>query len=299
MNQEKLNQEVLECSRYGEDEDLRAILAAGGHVNHIDHAGNTGELITLTQTCYVLHATGISSTLADIPCSGLHRASANGHVSCINVLLDHGAQHITNASGNYPIHWAAQNGQFEALKTLLSRCPDCDVLAQNSFGRSVMTEAFDSKNQDVIEICLSHPSAAEDRMLSNTAKDVSKDSIKEEENEDEDAANASSSDAEAEAIHHEFNFNPNLSSQLIKIRELPIARADNPFGSDARPEDDTTGLGIWPASLLAARWLAMSRELRILIQNKVFLELGAGCGVPGIAAGKCGMAVAFFLRHYD
>ena len=43
MNQEELNQEVLECSRYGEDEDLLAIITAGGNVNHADESGNTGE----------------------------------------------------------------------------------------------------------------------------------------------------------------------------------------------------------------------------------------------------------------
>lgn len=143
-----------------------------------------------------------------------------------------------------------------------------------------MTEAFDSKNQEVIELCLSHPSASEDRMLSSTSKDVSKESISEEV-EDSEVTN----DAfEKDAIFHEFQFDPK-HPQLIKIRELPIARADNPFGSDIRPEDDATGLGIWPASLLAARWLALSEDIKNLIRNNIFLELGAGCGVPGIAAG--------------
>lgn len=43
MNQEEINQEILECSRYGEDEDLLELLAAGGDANYADEAGNTGK----------------------------------------------------------------------------------------------------------------------------------------------------------------------------------------------------------------------------------------------------------------
>ena len=31
------------------------------------------------------------------------------------------------------------------------------------------------------------------------------------------------------------------SNIVLKVRELPITRADNPFGTDLAPEDDTTG----------------------------------------------------------
>lgn len=33
--------EVLECARYGEPEDLRSLLEEGANVNHVDYAGNT------------------------------------------------------------------------------------------------------------------------------------------------------------------------------------------------------------------------------------------------------------------
>lgn len=33
--------------------------------------------------------------------------------------------------------------------------------------------------------------------------------------------------------------------KILKIRELPITRADNPFGTDVAPEDDTTGESIF------------------------------------------------------
>jgi len=60
----------------------------------------------------------------------------------------------------------------------------------------------------------------------------------------------------------------------------PIAHANNPFGDSA--EEDTTGFGIWCASLVMARWMA-SKELQDNFSEKTILELGAGCGVPGLA----------------
>ena len=41
MNIDEINNEILECARYGEDDDLRMLLSAGGNVNHIDVDGNT------------------------------------------------------------------------------------------------------------------------------------------------------------------------------------------------------------------------------------------------------------------
>ncbi len=38
---EEINREILECARYGEDEDLRALLNSGGDVNYADSGGNT------------------------------------------------------------------------------------------------------------------------------------------------------------------------------------------------------------------------------------------------------------------
>jgi Lysine methyltransferase len=44
-----------------------------------------------------------------------------------------------------------------------------------------------------------------------------------------------------------------------------------------------TGLGIWPAAVLLSRWLVEKQDL---LRGKVVVELGAGCGLPALAAGK-------------
>ena len=64
----------------------------------------------------------------------------------------------------------------------------------------------------------------------------------------------------------------------------PIAHADDPFGQ--APVEDTTGLGIWCASLVMARWLA-SPSMRRRMEGRTVLELGAGCGVPGLTTAIC------------
>jgi tRNA1(Val) A37 N6-methylase TrmN6 len=72
----------------------------------------------------------------------------------------------------------------------------------------------------------------------------------------------------------------NLSCFQMLLSQ-PIAHADNPFGDSA--VEDTTGYGIWCASLVMGRWIA-SNEMRERFAGKSILELGAGCGVPGLAA---------------
>jgi predicted nicotinamide N-methyase len=43
-------------------------------------------------------------------------------------------------------------------------------------------------------------------------------------------------------------------------------------------------LGIWPASIILSRWAVQCGSA--LMGGKVVVELGAGCGLPGIAAGE-------------
>ena len=106
--------ELLECARYGEDDDLQAMLDRGVPADFTDDNGSTA----------------------------LHKASANGHVGCVERLLDAGASHVANHSGNLPLHWATQQGHAAVVDVLLRRVAGIDVLARNDAGRSVTTEAF-------------------------------------------------------------------------------------------------------------------------------------------------------------
>ena len=101
-------------------------------------------------------------------------------------------------------------------------------------------------------------------------------------------------DIEKHAVIHKMNLSEDQgnNAECILIRELPITRADNPFGSDDAPEDDSTGLAVWPASIILARWAAVKKEL---IKGKVVIELGAGCGLPGLAAARYADARVTFI----
>lgn len=258
MTPEEMNNEVLECARYGEDEDLQALLNAGADVNFADVGGSTA----------------------------LHKAAANGHEGCLKVLHTFGAKFTKNDQGNTPAHWAAQNGKSAALKFLVENF-QVDVLEKNDQGRSILTEAFESKDTDSISVCLSHESASEERLIPEPKEGETATVDIQMQTDEGDAAETSVESQEGDVTHavtHTMQFGPEVR---IRVRELPITRADNPFGTDTAPEDDTTGLSVWPASILLGQWVAkLARENALPnMQNKTVLELGAGCGLPALVAG--------------
>ena len=266
MNVAECNEELLECARYGEDEDLETLLKVEGvDVNYKGGGGNTA----------------------------LHRAAANGEVGCMGVLKKFDALHLSNETGNLPLHWAVQNKQLAAVKFLMDNY-ELDMLDKNVSGKSVVTEAFGAQNADILEAVLSHSSATEERLVPEGGKI----NMEEEDGdvggeEDCNGDGDGKTGAAKNAVLHEMFFlderqgqkgetaSESASETPLKVRELPIAHADNPFGTDTAPEDDTTGLAIWPAAILLARWLETKRDL---LKGKVVAELGAGCGLPALAA---------------
>lgn len=259
LDAEEAAAELVGCARYGEVDHVRAILARHGS------------------------AVGAS---ASSEAGALHAACANGHADVARLLIGPGrAPFRPNESGNTPLHWAAANGRVDCVRLLLGAPEyrdEVDVLTKNGFGRSALTEGFASKNTELVGLLLEHDSAAEDRLLGGKGTDAQK-------TKDDD-----------QGLVHEFAFgrfssdddDDDRDDATVRVRELPIARADDPFGE--RPEDDTTGLGIWGASLVAARWTA-SRAMRPKLEGKVVLELGAGCGAPGLAAAVHGRARSVVL----
>ncbi|RYH12821.1 ankyrin repeat domain-containing protein [archaeon] len=223
MTPEELQYELLECARYGEEDDLRTILQASIPVNFQDENGNTA----------------------------LHRASANGHVGCMKILKEFGAEYIANQQGNTALHWAAQNGQTEAIRFILDNYI-VDVLEKNASGRSALTEAFSSKNTDCIELCLSHPSASEDRLLPGDSQkaESNHDTVDEMPETSEDVDTEETDAPLKNAVTHHMQFN--ADGAVVKVRELPITRADHPFGSEEAPEDDTTGTNLLYVPCFAA-----------------------------------------------
>ena len=109
---------------------------------------------------------------------------------------------------------------------------------------------FKLKNADAIELCLSHSSASEEKLIETPIRNT------ESMSESVETTQSTSDKEEGNAILHEMNFENSIfdetsssSSSSPKknmfVRELPITRADSPFGSDTAPEDDTTGITLF------------------------------------------------------
>ena len=240
MTPEEESLELLECARYGEDEELQQLINKGTPVNFTDDQGNTA----------------------------LHRASANGHLSIVKLLALAGSNHVANNSGNFPLHWAVQQGHLEVTKALLQLYPEADVLAQNSFGKSVSSEAFAKEDPALLEAVLAHTSAAK---LEPTA--------------------GGENEMDGEATHA-FRFMGD-DAPLVYVRELGELGGDDPMRVLGKTADeDRTGLQLWAASLVLSRWLV---ELRPQLIGRGVIELGAGCGLCGIVAARVCQAAPVVL----
>ena len=294
LTSEEAIAELVDCARYGESDAIRAIC---------DKHGETTTNNADAATAPFVDSKNPSGNTA------LHMACANGHTHACRLLLSRGADHLANSSGNTPLHWAAANGHEEIVKLLLdeSRFKEkIDVLQKNNFGRSALTEGFSSSNTKLVGHLLEHDSAEEDRLIGGMKKEdvTNSDEADAALNEDGSVKSSETGSSASVQVIHEFDFlreetgvetegiersggddGDNAAvdekKKTILIRELPIAHADDPFG--AKPEEDTTGLGIWAASLVCARWMA-SEKISSRMEGKSVIELGAGCGIPGLAA---------------
>ena len=133
LTAEDLN-EVLECARYNEMEDMVSLLDAGADVNYRRPEDGT---------------------------TALHMACANGHLEIAAALLQRGARHVSNAAGNTPLHWACLNGKAEVAALLLDKCGpgEVDVYLKNGQGKSAFTVAISGGHEDLARSLLHHASA--------------------------------------------------------------------------------------------------------------------------------------------
>nr|CCA17519.1 conserved hypothetical protein [Albugo laibachii Nc14] len=239
--------QVLVSARYGHLDEIKLLL----------EDANTERVSDLVN--YVDECTGNTP---------LHMACANGHLDCVQYLLQKEASHIANLNGNYPLHWAVQNKHLAIVKELLQSVSDMDVLAQNSFGRGCVTEAFQCEDAEILKALLEHPSASEDRLAKGSAMEKAVLNLEPQE--------------EGEVIQEtilEFDFGPEaLTKCTLKARELALEWNREAFKTDA--SDDITGVSIWSASVILSHWIV---ENQALFHDISVLELGAGCGVSGLA----------------
>jgi predicted nicotinamide N-methyase len=193
----------------------------------------------------------------------------------------------------------------EIVRVLLHHYPEIDVLARaGQDGKSVLSYAFEAGNHEVLGLILSHSSAAALEQGKKKEEEGEKDSSEPTVDSNgaansggdagtgvsqaEFAALAAAEDAPIQSLTHLFTFEPgNSYSPTISVRELAQpnqAVPETPEDLDVLGEhnnSDWTGLYVWTASIVMARWVI---ALRTELQGRTVLELGAGCGLPGLAA---------------
>eukprot|EP00511_Aplanochytrium_stocchinoi_P009197 CAMPEP_0204862958 /NCGR_PEP_ID=MMETSP1348-20121228/2955_1 /ASSEMBLY_ACC=CAM_ASM_000700 /TAXON_ID=215587 /ORGANISM="Aplanochytrium stocchinoi, Strain GSBS06" /LENGTH=424 /DNA_ID=CAMNT_0052013149 /DNA_START=6 /DNA_END=1280 /DNA_ORIENTATION=+ len=240
--------ELLECSRYGELKELKEMLQSCLP----EGEANFGAWHRIPAS--IINFKDLQGS------TGAHRACANGHVDVLSFLLEIGAEHAQNDNGNTPLHWAVQNKQKEAIKILCEKVTDLDVLVQNRDGKSSLTYGFDAGDTDILKILLEHKSAEALQKKSQNEPD-SEDAVSEK-------------DEQVQTFLHEINFGTDKS---ILCREIGF----NSGQLDEQDNLETTGAVIWAASLILSRWVI---ELKHIFADKLVVELGAGCGLPGLTA---------------
>mmetsp|Transcript_16685 Transcript_16685/g.56371 ORF Transcript_16685/g.56371 Transcript_16685/m.56371 type:complete len:418 (-) Transcript_16685:58-1311(-) len=191
--------------------------------------------------------------------TALHMACANGHVAIVQALLARGANiNAKNDALNTPAHYCAHQKQVACLRALADHAPKdgpiVDMLSKNEFGKSVLTECIATGDGELASVALEHASATEELIMEGLG--------------------TTEDDAET-SVTHDFSFG---EGQNVRCRELQITKTvEGTLGAGV--SDDRTGLGVWSASLVLARWL--SAEALAFAEKRV-VELGAGCGVGGL-----------------
>ena len=258
MSLDEYSDLLVEISKLSEDDALLELLEAA-------RFGETDVVRALVASFPVL----LNKAMDDSGVTPLHKAAANGHISTVHALIDAKSPFLKNKSGNTPLHWAASNGHAQVVALLLEHFSDIDVLDRNEFGRSSLTEGFGSKSTETAKLLLAHSSASEEKLLMGAVETDDQ----AQENEDDTMAHAKLRKSKGSIIH-DFSFGME-TDKTCRIRELAIS--EDPFGSS--PMEDTTGLGVWCASLVMARWMV---DMASRFDGKTTIELGAGCGVPGL-----------------
>ncbi|KAJ1611770.1 methyltransfer [Cryptosporidium canis] len=255
----EISDEMTECARYGELEDMKFILDKYKiDVDYQDDNGNTA----------------------------LHKSSANGHLGVVRELLERGASiNKQNNNGNSSLHWAVMNKKREVVIQLLSdgrsvEDGGADVLLKNSMNKSVLTEVFNMNDEDVLKLALEHSSA--DKLEMEHSGSVQLD-------EDQEEARSLSDVAISQEVVHSLVFTGD-STPVIRCRELALMGVKEVFDED--PQNDTTGVHLWSSSIVAAFWMADLAKSGDVFAGRRVIELGCGCGLMGLAA-------AAYSRHFS
>ncbi len=326
LTEEEAKSEIIECARYGELDAVRALLEIWSpkienYVNTADKngttalhkAGSNGHCTTVQLLLYN-KANHLSNSSLNTP---LHWAAGNGHEEIVEMILNHDFGYELDVLQKNEFGRSILTEGFSSNKTkLIGMLLEHDSASEDKLldgGEEIDDEdSKDVKENDGNKIIDGDFKLGADGKLttsdgqsvnsSNTSSTGGNSGITHEFDFLRDENEKESGDAENESDNQDGeltmlnNSEGKEETKTLLIRELPIKNADSPFGETAI--DDTTGLGIWSASLVMARWMAQ-KSLLGRFDNKSVLELGAGCGVPGLTVALYSNGTSVYVTDFN
>ncbi|KAF9909436.1 hypothetical protein EC991_008575 [Linnemannia zychae] len=158
-------EELIECARYGELEEIQAVVQTSGNEKAkvlLSHKGDYGK-------------------------TPLHMAAANGHLDVVEYLItiiSPEAVNIQNDQGNTALHWAATNGHAKVVEALIAK-GKADYKLKNAAGHTAMMEAELHEREQVVAWMLINTELEEEIKEGNDDDDDESDSSSDEEEEEE------------------------------------------------------------------------------------------------------------------
>nr|XP_028603361.1 ankyrin repeat and SOCS box protein 15 isoform X2 [Podarcis muralis] len=146
-----------EAAKQGRNDIIALLLKNGGNVHLKDGFGVTplgvaAEYGHCDVLEHLIHKGGDVYATADDGSSILFEAAGGGNPDCITLLLEYGGDgNLPNKAGQLPIHRAAYEGHYLALKFLI---PVTSQTAIRKSGQSPMHSAADGQNPQCLELLL-------------------------------------------------------------------------------------------------------------------------------------------------
>ncbi|CDI78442.1 hypothetical protein, conserved [Eimeria acervulina] len=178
-----------------------------------------------------------------------------------------------------------------------------DVLQQNDFGRSALSEGFAAADAEMLQLLLEHHSAEELEKQPLVSKEPEAAAAaatatatgaaasgagpqmrQKQQQQHKQKQQPQQQQAASSAVRSSTTHLLQFEQQIVKCREIALDWEGEVFSTHQQAStDDTTGVALWGSAVVGARWLHdVAKQSPEVFAGKTVLELGAGCGLLGL-----------------
>ncbi|EGD82340.1 hypothetical protein PTSG_03004 [Salpingoeca rosetta] len=290
-------EEMLLCARYGEVDEMKELIELGVPVDSKDGMGNTAlhyaaanGLMDCAEYLVKKKCPYLPNNSGNLP---LHWAIQNKAADVVQLLMkSYPEVNVlqTNEFGKSAVT-EAFNAQDQQILKLVLEHPSAAALEEEGKDGSSGKGGSGSGAKKGTAASKKKPQQKGKKQKQDASKKKEDDATATASTAQQDKATSDASDSKSTAgrddtaessqvlqTHtHDMRFSPD--GPEVHVREIATDWFGKVFGD--MPEDDTTGIQLWAASLIAARWVV---DVAARLDGARVLELGAGCGLPGLAA---------------